>query len=198
MLVFKYVRSDKVSIDLFQQELEDSFQDILNRVTSTFGALSFKALSWKPNADAWSMNECFEHLNRYNRYYNNAIENKIKKASGKDATPADTFQSSWIGKFSINAVHPDNVKKSKTAKHLDPRSSKLNDDVLEEFIIHQHKLLELAKASRKVNQTRLKIEVEIMRALKLRLGDTFLFMVAHQNRHINQAVRVLDQFNKQA
>ena len=64
--------------------------------------------------------------------------------------------------------------------------------VISEFIDQQEKLLQLLEAAAKVDLNKVRIPISISKLIKLRLGDTFNFTVAHQNRHVLQAQRALN------
>jgi hypothetical protein len=50
--------------------LEDTVQSIIIDVENDFLDLDEGVLNYKSNPASWSILECFEHLNRYNRFYN--------------------------------------------------------------------------------------------------------------------------------
>jgi hypothetical protein len=60
-----------------------------------------------------------------------------------------------------------------------------------EFIDQQEKLLALLANSKRVNLNRTKVGISIAPFIKLKLGDVFRFVIAHQVRHILQAERAL-------
>ena len=59
------------------------------------------------------------------------------------------------------------------------------------FIEQQEKLLQLIERARKINISRVRIPISISQWIKLKLGDTFLFLIAHQYRHTLQIERIL-------
>lgn len=182
------------STRLLQQAQEQTNQ-VIKIAQEQFLSLSEKQLSQKPAADKWSIAECLEHLNYYSSYYNNEIKKAIQRAEQKQWKTTPNFSSTWLGKKSIEMANPDNSKPLKAAKNLNPAFSKVEPDVVKRFLKHQNDLLALIKAAHQVNLNKAKIRMEIMKLLKLRLGDIFLFMTAHQLRHCNQALNVLKVTN---
>jgi len=171
-------------------ELDQSVQEIIHTIDHDFATLSSRELNWKPLPEKWSIAECLEHLNIYSRYYNPAMEHAI--AEGKKYPATDGFKSSWFGNFSVKSVHPDNMKLQKTLKRLDPAQSRVSDNVVEEFLMHQKKLQKILSESRTLNLNRIKIPAEVAKFMKLRLGDCLRFVIAHEQRHIRQAKNVLE------
>ena len=93
-------------------------------------------------------------------------------------------------------VHPDNTKPIKTMSRYNPAKSKLDRRVLEEFIQHQEDLMELGKLAQNANLSKNTVPVEFFKLIRMKTGDTLLFMMAHQERHIQQALRVLKDLPK--
>jgi hypothetical protein len=60
-----------------------------------------------------------------------------------------------------------------------------------EFLDQQEKLLQYLKQARNYNINKIKIPISIAKFIKLNLGDVFQFIVAHDERHIQQANRNL-------
>ena len=83
------------------------------------------------------------------------------------------------------------VKKMKTFKSMNPSGSKLDKNVLTRFISQQKKILELLDRSRKVSLNKTKTSISISKFIKLKLGDTFRVVIYHNERHVEQARRVM-------
>ncbi len=168
-------------------QLQSEVQQIIETVETEFLPLNKAALNRKPAFDKWSILECFEHLNRYNRFYNAELETAVK-SSGKAAP----FRPGWLGDYFVRSISPENAQPMKTMKHLNPGGSKLGMEVLEEFLNHQRHLLQLLTQAKQANLNRRKVKVEVLRLLRMKTGDAFRFVIAHQQRHLQQALRVKD------
>jgi hypothetical protein len=59
--------------------------------------------------------------------------------------------------------------------------------VFKEFNKHQNKLLQLLEVARRRNLNSIRIPISISKFVRLKLGDTFRFLVAHEQRHMIQA-----------
>jgi hypothetical protein len=60
-----------------------------------------------------------------------------------------------------------------------------------EFIDQQEQMLLLIDRARKVNISKIRVPISLTNWIKLKLGDTFLFMIGHHSRHVQQAERAL-------
>ena len=70
----------------------------------------------------------------------------------------------------------------------DHRPSKYLDvfPVLTTFLEQQHYLLELLEQAKAKNISSIRTPISISRLIRLKLGDTFRFLVAHEQRHFVQ------------
>ncbi|MEM6316669.1 MAG: DinB family protein [Bacteroidota bacterium] len=159
-------------------------------VENEFKGLDTNDLNRKKSVDTWSALECFDHLNRYSAYYNKAIQRAIVAA--KKTNEDSTFTNGWFGKLSINMMSPTNPKKQKTIARMNPAGSILGESVLTDFLAHQRELLNLLEQAKGVNINQRKVPVEFMNWMKMKIGDALTFVVVHQQRHLQQAQRAIN------
>lgn len=175
----------------FIADLKSDLQAITDIVNNRFIPLTIDQLNWKESAEQWSILECFEHLNRYNRYYNIALENAV--ARQHKPVSDQQYQARWLGKLFIGMMDPKNTKRQRTMKHLNPVNSALSTDTLHEFIRHQDHLLKILAEASQTNLNKRLVPVEFLRLLKMSIGDALKFVVVHQKRHLHQAERALQK-----
>lgn len=136
----------------------------------------------------WSIAQCLEHLNSYGRYYLPQIGNKIQKA--QKTTKNVPFRSSWLGKYFVNMMEPS--KKGRTYKafkdHI-PHHDLDAHKVVAEFIQQQEQLLLYLRMAYAYPLHSIKIPISISKLIRLSLGDIFQFIIAHNERHLQQAMR---------
>ena len=63
--------------------------------------------------------------------------------------------------------------------------------VITKFIEQQEKLLALLDESKLIDLNKCRVPVSIAPYIKLKLGDVFMFLIAHNYRHVLQAERSL-------
>ncbi|WP_276499606.1 DinB family protein [Pontibacter litorisediminis] len=178
------------------EQLSQTTRSLSQTVAQGFDSLSLVDLNYKPASDSWSMLECLEHLNRYSRYYNPALAKAIAQNAVGNNMPSITY--SWLGRKSLEMVRPQNLKKHKTVKHMNPNNSQLTRATMQEFLQHQQELLHLLDDAKKADIGKRAVPVEFFKLLKLRIGEALEFVVAHQERHVLQALRVKQQLAQQA
>ena len=79
----------------------------------------------------------------------------------------------------------------KTSKAYNFPNSLNVDIVLNEYLEQKQKLLLLLEESKERNLNTVRIPITLTKMVKLKLGDTFRFLVAHEQRHMVQARNTL-------
>jgi uncharacterized damage-inducible protein DinB len=175
------------SKDLLDQ-LEAKVESHLSEAIRSIQNLSEEKLLRPAANGGWSIAQCLEHLNRYGDYYLPAIQKGLKK----DFPSSENFNSSWLGNYFTKMMDPQTGKKKITTfKEYSPAPQLDAYAVVAEFIRQQEYLLELLRSARFRDLNRIKIPISISRWIRLRLGDTFRFLIAHDERHMQQAKRNL-------
>lgn len=135
----------------------------------------------------WSIAQCMEHLNSYGRFYLPRIRQGIENSK----QPGMLFISTWLGNYFTKMMDPTSGKKYKAFKNHVPKVDLNAHAVISEFIKQEETLLQLLALSRNCDLNLIKIPLSITPFIKLRLGDVYGFMIAHTNRHMEQAKRNL-------
>lgn len=159
--------------------------------------LSTEVLTKQPAPGKWSVAQVLEHLNIYSRHYITAIENKLHL---NQSGPNTDFTTGWLGNYFTKLMKPreDNTisKRMKAPKNAIPSAQPDAKVVLEEFINHQHHLLNLLQIAKRANLDYISIPTSLSRFISLKLGDTFRFFIAHEQRHFVQIDNVLKIFHQ--
>jgi DinB superfamily len=160
--------------------------------------LPVQLLQQQPSADKWSVAQVLEHLNFYARHYITAIEKKLHL---EQSGPNVDFSPSWLGNYFTKLMKPkeDNtlVKKMKAPKSAVPSAQPNATEMLQEFINHQHHLLNLLQIAKTANLDYNRVPTSLSKFISLKLGDTFLFFAAHEQRHFLQIDLVINSVKQQ-
>ena len=175
------------SIQLLNQ-LEDQVETHVQQVISQLQNLPQTILLKSASNGGWSIAQCLDHLNGYGDYYLPAIENALDKSK----VPATmTFKSTWLGSYFTKMMDPDSGKrKFKTFKNHEPKQSLDPNAVVAEFLRQQEFLMKYLRLSHSKNLNT-RVPISISRLIRLKLGDVFQFLIAHNERHMRQAFRNL-------
>ena len=153
-------------------------------------------LTQQPAEAKWSVAQVIEHLNSYGRYYLPAIELAINEHS---ISPDPVFTPGWLGDYFTKSMLPKNgaiTNKMQTPKGHRPSIDIDSKPVIDEFLRQEQLLLELLERAKQINISAIRIPISLSRFVKLKLGDTFRFLVAHHQRHfvqVNNTLRAVKQ-----
>ena len=167
----------------------------LDLVKKKFSALTENQLTWKPNTTTWNCLEVFAHLNAYAIFYHSAFKKKIEITRFR--TPSPQFTSSPLGRSawqSMKLGKEKNIKRRFNApKDYNPTVSPglVTNSTLNDFLKHQNELLDILESSVAVNLRKVKVPISISKLVRLRMGDAFLFVAYHNERHMQQALNLL-------
>lgn len=154
-------------------------------------------LQASPAPGKWSVAQVLEHLNFYSRFYLKAMEEKLHQHQ----TIADnTFKPGWLGNYFTHMMKPTDActvkNKMKTMKNAIPAEQADGKAALAQFITDQHTLLNLLQIARTANLNRLRVPTSLSKMLTFKLGDTFRFFIAHEQRHRVQWENILKELMK--
>lgn len=175
--------------------------ELLNRLESDLDAIikttteikndKVSSLNWKASSKEWSVLECIAHLNRYCAYYLPEIERAMLKSKRESVS---SLRSTWIGKKSIEMMHPSNTKKHRTFKRMDPAASALSLSEVDDFLAYQRKLHSLLTEAGKVDINASLVRAEFFKLLRLTIAEALQFILVHQQRHFLQIARIKENF----
>ena len=176
--------------------LEKDVTAMLEELQALRGSHPLANWQVQPSPDKWSAAQVIEHLNTYNRYYLPEIGKGISKSAKDLAASSVEFTPGWFGAYFTKMMRPTadgRIKnKMKALKNHRPAAALDVKQVLDEFIRKENLLLQLLQDARTVHMGKLRIPISISRFIKLKLGDTFNFLIAHQQRHFLQLNRTLE------
>lgn len=151
--------------------------------------------TWKPNPKRWSVAECVGHLNIFGEHY---LSRSAKAMQGSKplAQPAQNFKSGYWGEKLTNTMKPlpDNSIPSpmSTLGKFDPsKKNRVNANTLNTFIQQRKDMLAQIKQAGNCDLEGLRITSTLGPIIRFKLGDTYRFMVAHDQRHILQMKKVM-------
>lgn len=177
-------------------ESEKLIQDLIERTrininqSEKFSTLSTEKLNFKNGQKSWSILECFEHLNLYGDFYIPEIKARIETSK---TLPKTNFKSGVLGNYFAKSMLPkEKMNKMKTFKDKDPIGRVLDNTTIQRFISQQEQIINLLDKSRKIDLNKTKTSISITNLIRLKLGDTFRVVVYHNERHIEQANKILD------
>jgi hypothetical protein len=166
----------------------------IQHLKSKFSHYSENQLHWKPNPATWSLAEIFAHLNAYATFYHTTLNDKIDKTRFR--IPKINYTSSPLGKsawMSMKLGNARNVKRKFNApKEYNPTftPSLLTGNEVQTLLAGQNDFLGIIEKSVSVSLKKVKVPISMSKLVRLRLGDALLFVAYHNDRHMEQALKL--------
>jgi len=180
--------------------LEAATEAMLNKAISEWQNLPAQALNYTDEQGKWSAVQCLDHLNSYGKFYLPQLKKAIQIAADNHQAATKEFTSGWLGNYFTNLMKPAAngklSKKMKAPKNHLPALHLNASSVVATFINQQEEILLLLRAAKKVNLNTVRVPISLTAWIKLKLGDVFMFLIAHNERHVLQAEKSLKAFSK--
>jgi hypothetical protein len=127
-------------------------------------------------------------LSLYGDFYLVEIEQRVANSNTNSST---YLHSGLLGNYFAKSMLPKNgkIRKMKTFKDKDPANSNLPLTTIDRFLKQQQRMIELLELARKVDLNKVKTSITFP-VIKLKLGDTFRFVIYHNHRHMIQAENI--------
>lgn len=181
----------RINSNSLLDQLQSDVREIILQ-GSALKQMDMHLLELQPSQDKWSVAQVLEHLNFYGSFYIPAIEKKLHL---HQSAPQTQFTPGWLGNYFTKLMKPAEgnriVKKMKSPQNALPSAQPNAGKMLEEFLQHQHQLLNLLQIAKSANLDGIRIPTSLSKLIQLKLGDTFLFFIAHEQRHFLQIQNVL-------
>ncbi len=180
-------------------ELNSNTNKSLEQVSNQLKGLSETQRSWKSDTNSWNINEIFAHLNAFANYYNATFLYKFEVTKFK--TPTDDFVSSPLGRSAWKSMKLGNAKNVKrkfnAIRTMNPKTNAelKTANSIEDFENNLVQLITLIDRAAAVNFRKVKIPISFSKIVRLRLGDALLYVVYHNERHVQQALNLIKHPN---
>ena len=168
----------------------DEITEIGQKAELAFGHLSATQINWKPNADGWSVGQCFEHLIKTNELFYGELD-KIAAGSRTNSVLENYSPLSGLfGNLLISSLKKDARKfKAPSPKIVPP--SEIDANIVEIFAAHQSELIGKIKRTETADWRKTKVTSPFMKLVTYKLSDGYQVIVEHEKRHVRQAERVI-------
>lgn len=180
-----------MSYTYFIQQLLHKGDEAKRKVNSEFAHLSIQQLNWKPAPKSWSIAQCLDHVIISDSLYFPTLEKIIA------GTYISSFWEKWspfstfFGRSFVKALSEEPKTKMKTTKVFLPSTGNIDSGIIERFYQHHDTFMNLISGC----CSSIKLEEIIITSPRFRfityhLKDVLTFLLQHEHRHINQAIRV--------
>lgn len=140
----------------------------------------------------WSVGECLEHLNVAGYLLLPGLDKGIRRGRARKQFARGPFRYGPVSRWFIRAMRPTGRRMS-SPKVFAPGSALARDEVVDRFMALQEALMERVRAADGLDLKRIIVPSAVTPLLRISLGAWFESTAIHEQRHLAQARRVLEQ-----
>ncbi len=166
---------------------EEQIEEVQGLVRE-FGRAGFR---WRPAPKRWSVGEHLAHMSQTIRPYLPGIRRETHQAREAGWTSPGPYRYTRFGVWFARAMEPPPRLRVPTLRSLVPPHGLPKQSVLAEFEVVQRDLIEAMESADGVDLGRATIRSPFARLVKLRLGEAFMTILAHNRRHLWLAREVM-------
>ena len=167
----------------------------LERVRSEIEMLSAKldeqAFQQRPGEGRWSVGECIDHLNKTNQVYLRKMPAAVEQARKAGLTGEGPVKRGWFARMFLWALEPPSKMKVKAPKAFLPRPDVRKEQTMREFREIRDDLGALMEKSSDLDWSRVTMPLPTIPQFKLRLGEIYAVLLAHERRHLWQMQKII-------
>ena len=176
--------------EAFIRSILDKGKEAKEKTRLEFSNISLEQLNWKPSAESWSIAQCLEHLiiadNSYFPDLKKVTEGTYKMSFWQKYSPFTGI----CGRLMKNRLQEQVKRKMIAPKKIRPASSEIKIDIIESYHKNLETFLGHISNCKNVDIDKTIITSPFIRIVTYSLRDALYFLIRHEHRHINQAIRV--------
>jgi hypothetical protein len=176
-------------------DLIEKINAVMQQADRYFSVLSKQQLNWRPETKKWSIAQCLEHLLNTNKTYFPGFD-KILAGTHKLGffQKLNPFKK-MVGAYMIKQLGPLVKKKMKAPAIFQPSHSEVPADIVSRFLNQQKELVNYFLRLHPLQTTRINIASPVTPFIVYSLSDAMKIIAGHEQRHLNQALDVLNHTN---
>jgi hypothetical protein len=175
---------------LREQLLRDA-EAISARAREVAAALTPEQLLWTPPDKGWSVAQIFEHLCIAHDSYLDRLQQTLEgEELPRRAGTATPWAPRFAGAFLVRSLRASRKLPSPRLYRVGPRP---RPRAIDEFLERQDRFITLIDRAAPLEWSACQLSSPTTSIIRFNLGDAFLIMVAHAQRHLGQVARVRTQ-----
>lgn len=172
-------------------ELIAAANAVTSEVQASFGHLTPQQLNWKPDANQWSIAQCFAHLVEANESYFPAFHQVVAGEKKTTLWQRVPWLPTMMGTLIVKAVSPETKRKLKAPRIYRPASSDIDGAIVRHFLERQEQVIQSMQAMKGLAVEKIIMSSPVTDLITYSVLDACRIIVAHEQRHLLQAKRVL-------
>lgn len=168
-----------------------AYQSKIDDITTSFSGIvhdmNHEQLNTKPAPEVWSMAQILDHLIVINNTYEPILQSLHQGTFRPPFHAKIPFIVSFFGNLILKGVRPENKKKTKTFPMWEPSKTEIPENIWELFSKHQELLKSWIAESQDLIKKGVVIHSPASKIIVYTLEKAFDIIVAHEERHLEQA-----------
>lgn len=170
--------------------LRVEFERIAKDADFLVATLSEEQFHWRKSQKAWSIAECFDHLNATARLYLPVLDEGIASAIRLGMYSDGPFVYNWLGRLFVSTAEPPARLRVKTPRAFHPEPNRNRGQIMAGFRAYQVQFVDRLRQVNGVDLARARVSSPVATWLRIPLGSGLELMAAHERRHLWQARRI--------
>jgi hypothetical protein len=174
------------------QSLEDQLDAAVRDAQAVVSGLSEERGCWCPQAGAWSVSECLDHLAKANRVYLTAMEPAATRAREQGSKRSGPALPGVVGTLFVKSLEPP-VKplfKMRAPRKIRPRTQPSLSEALASFLSSQNAVRAFLRANEGLDLAQIGFVNPFLPGVRFSLATGLHVIAAHERRHLWQAWNV--------
>ena len=176
-------------------DLIASLNNTTQQVIQSFSSLSNEQLNWKPDVSKWSIAQGLDHLIVSNSSYFPTFDKLINKTYQLPLLQKLNPFNKVFGPIMVRHLGPQSKQKLKNPKIFTPSTSTLSSAIIEDFSKHQQLLINYFFQLDQLDKDKIVITSPASSFVTYSLHHAMQIITVHEQRHVNQAMNVLNHPN---
>ena len=176
--------------EVFIKTILQKGKEAKDKVSAAFAGISSAQLNWSSSPGSWSIAQCLDHLiGSHNAYF--PVLKKITEAIYKmNFWERYSPFSATCGRIMKDKLQEQVKKKMIAPKIIQPSSGKMQPELIDDYYKNLDNFLAYISNCRDIDIDKIIITSPTISIVTYSLRDAFRFLIQHEHRHINQAIRV--------
>ena len=157
---------------------------IADDVAAKYATLSSAQLNWKPNADAWSIGQNFDHIVTANRTYFATLADVAagkKTARGWERVP---LLPGVTGRLMVWGLDPKAARKMTAPQVFQPSQTDVPGDIVATFLRQQEELLTTMRQTQSERALKTVITSPASPLVTYSVLDAYRIIIVHEQHHL--------------
>ena len=171
-------------------EVKNALEDIARDAEALFGGLNARQLNWRPDANRWSVAQCFDHLLTANRLILERADEALANAGPRTIWQRLPVLPAVFGWLLVRSQAPGGTRRFTAPPAAQPSASDIAADVVSRFVRQQRESAARVQAIGVRAAADVIMTSPFVTFITYSVLDGLRLMVAHDHRHVEQARRV--------